>query len=120
MRFLINGQEGAVITHVKSADSVLNVQLLNDDGSPINVASPAVITIEYFNDKTRSDTPLTTKTAVPAAGAAAGFATLTIQDTDVTPDRGTYYLWAKLNSTGSSGAGALVTVAILPSQIQII
>ena len=120
MKFLIQGTEGNVVQHLLTGDTTFNVQLLNDDGSPLSIASPAVVTIEYFSGKVRTDTPITAKTVTPGAGAAAGFGTLVISDLDVVPPRNTYYLWARYSSNGGTGAGATVLIANVPAQIQVL
>lgn len=120
MKLLVQGTEGNIVQHLLTGDTTFNIQLLNDDGSPLSIAGPAVVTVEYFSGKARTDTALTSKTVTPGAGAAAGFGTLVISDIDAVPPRGTYYLWARYSSNGGTGSGATVLISSVPSQIQVL
>lgn len=103
---VINGQIGGTVTLFKAADAVLNVVLLDTDGSPLDITSDT-IALEVQASKTRSDTP--TKTVTGAIGVATGgFATVTLTDIVMDFGPGTFYGWIKRteDSSGDISFGA--------------
>ena len=120
MKFFVNGSEGNALIHVRGADTVYNILFLNDDGTPLSLASPAVAEVEFFTTEERTDTPSPVLTVTPGAGAAAGFGTLVIQDSNLLLERGTVYAWGRYKSGAGTGVGTLVSIGITPSEIKVI
>lgn len=120
MRFLINGVEGNSLTHIRGSDSVFNVLFLSDTGTPLSLASPALATLEFFTSATRSDTPAATLSVTPGAGAAAGYGTALIQDTNLDLSRGTTYVWGRYKSDSGTGVGTTVVVGVSPAKLEVV
>lgn len=119
MRFFINGVEGGGLRLIKGADLTLNVLFLTDAGAPVPLTGTVVADLQGFVGQTRTDTPDYTYTVTPAAGGAAGYGTVTIQDTDSIL-RGTVYLWGRVKSDSGSGSGTLVQIGSSPSTLQVV
>jgi len=95
MRALFDGEEGSEegVTRYKGADGSLNVMLVNDDGSNIDITGDTV-TIEIHTSAVRSASPVATFTGVIVA-AAAGYYTVALAAVSMTFGPGTHYMFAK-------------------------
>lgn len=111
MKAYISGVEGASLAYIKGSDITFNVGIVDDDGTAISLASPAVTIIELHLTAARTDTPAATISVTPATGAAAGFGTFKVEDTDTTLSRQTYYLWVKWKSDSGTGVGTTVKIS---------
>ena len=120
MRLIFNGIEGNAVGYIRGADATFNVQVLDDTGAGLTLVSPANAVLELFTAQARSDTPPITLNVTGGAGAAAGFGTVSIEDTAVTLARGTtYYVWAKWRSGAGTGAGTTVLISNAPATISV-
>lgn len=121
MRFFLNGIEGGAAIHVRSADTLLNVLFVNDDGTPLNLAAPAVVTVEFFTTEERTDAPLATITVTPhPTASAAGYGTVLISDTNLDLERGTLYVWGRHKTNSGTGSGTVVSVGVSAGTLQVI
>jgi hypothetical protein len=123
MRLLVNGVQGTAISHILSSDTTLNLQFLNDDGSPIDISAPGVATLELFSTPARTDTPATVLAVSVTGSSVSGFGSAKIEDTvtSATLARGTQYrIWGKFASDAGSGPSTLVQVASVPSILVIV
>lgn len=120
MKFLMNGIEGNRLIHIRKSDSVFNVLFLADNGTPLNISSPATAEVEFFSSSVRTDAPITTISVTPAAGAAAGYGTLLIQDNNLDLPRGELYAWGRYTSNGGTGSGTLVSIGTTSTVIKVI
>lgn len=120
MKLYLNGLQGGAITYLRGSDLTLQCWFVNDDGSAVNLTSPAVTILELFVANVRLDTPPITLTVTPGAGQANGLGTVTIQDTDTTLARGTtYYVWGKWASGAGTGVGTTILISSTPSTLTV-
>ena len=100
MRMLVNGVEGALIGIFIGAEVVLNVMLLNADGT-LRTQATNTVTLELYGNAQRTGTP--TSLAAAAVTAASGLMSVTISEAALaalTPGK-TYYGFAKEVTTGT-------------------
>lgn len=100
MLTLINGSKGAVRL-AKGSNNSLRVILANDDGSSINLTGDSVDLIVY--DRTdRYNAAIATHSGDTLTVPTAGFATVAIDDSELTYGPGTYYLCARWTDVSAS------------------
>ena len=100
MRFLVNGQEGGQVTLQAGGDSpLLNLQVLNDNGSPFDVTGLAA-KLEIYARRDRTDTPvevtLTPDGTLPTAGVLTAQKILAATTTQLAV--GTHYGFVKIGA----------------------
>lgn len=121
MRFFLNGIQGGSAVHIRTADTALNVLFVNDDGTPLNLNSPAVATVELFDTEERADAPLTSISVTPhPTAAAAGYGIVNISDINLDVPRGTLFMWGRYKNNAGTGGGTLVSVGSTAASLLVI
>lgn len=93
MRALFDGVEGGSLTRFKGADSSLNLMLINDDGSSLDITGDE-ISIAIYSTDIRNASPVATFEA-EIQEAKAGFCTVALAAADMTFGPGTFFMYAE-------------------------
>lgn len=99
MRAIINGHHNTPVAWAKGSNNSANVLLMNDDSSELDITGGTVDLVVY-DRVDRSNAATATHAGDTLTTPTAGFATVAIDDSELTYGPGEYFVFAKYTTSG--------------------
>lgn len=99
MRAIINGHPNAPIVWAKGSNAAAKIVVTNDDGSALDITGGAINVVVYDRSD-RANAAIATHTNETIVAPTAGYATLAVDDSELTYGPGTYYAFVRYVASG--------------------
>jgi hypothetical protein len=100
MRAFINGSTNAPISLAKGSNNSLNVLVCNDNGSVLDITG-GTIDLVVYDRSDRANAARATHAGDTLTTPTAGFATVAVDDSELTYGPGEYYVFVKHTTSGA-------------------
>jgi hypothetical protein len=100
MRAIINGSPNAPVAWAKGSNNSALVLLMNDNGSVLDITGGSVDLVVYDRSD-RANAAIATHAGDTLTTPTAGFATVAVDDSELTYGPGEYYVFARHTTSGS-------------------